>query len=522
MNHSARDRVRMHLLCPLVVLGLLLSGGPLQAREVRRAAVSASDAAQAGRLLNDARGALQVGDSTTAYKLAAQAYRVGQAPDALFVLGKIALAAKNLLAAQDLLRRYVADPNLEVAADAPDYVEAQRIVERARPPAAQLTVTGDRGALVSVDDRLVGALPLVRPLLIAPGEHKVVLERRGLHVEDIVRVAAGRLAELRVNLSTKALVLTVLPGVLLRQTLPGLSGTEQLGFEQALEAGLSARRLSALTERDSAECGEPAPGACSDPLRCEVEQGKRCDADYLLRTRLETIAGPPKQLQLSVDLLDVGVGAIAARDVLRCQGCGVTALREQLPAALARLLESGIGRGRGSVDVASQPMAAMVLIDGQPVGVTPFRATLFAGGHQVVLRKEGFADYSQPVDVRDGETAPVLASLQPSAAAESAKQTTVVIKQAGRPLWRLLAGGVAIGAGAVLLGFGASALSVNGKCVGSTNTPIANCQTIYKTEEAAGGLFGLSFGLMIGGAVAIAIPPNRPKTAPSASVRPIP
>ena len=43
-------------------------------------------------------------------------------------------------------------------------VQAQRIVERARPPAAQLTVTGDRGALVSVDDRLVGALPLVRPL----------------------------------------------------------------------------------------------------------------------------------------------------------------------------------------------------------------------------------------------------------------------------------------------------------------------------------------------------------------------
>ena len=522
MSHSARDRIRMHLRCALILLGLLASASPLRAREVRRAGVSANEAAQAARLLGEARAALQGGDPTTAYRLAAQSYRIGQVPDALFVLGQVALAGKNLLSAQDLLRRYLADPNLEVPVDAPDYVAAQRIVERPRPPAAQLTVSGDRGALVSVDDRVVGVLPLVRPLLIAPGEHKVVLERRGVHLEDIVRVAAGRLAELRVNLATKALVLTVLPGVLLRQTLPGLPGAEQLGFEQALEAGLTARRLSALSERDSAECAEPAPGSCSDPLRCEIEQAKRCESDYVLRTRLETAPGPPRQLQLTVDLIDVSVGAIASRETLRCQSCVAIALREQLPGALSRLLERGVGRGRGAVDVASQPLAAMVLIDGQPVGITPFRGTLFAGGHQVQVRKEGFADYSQPIDVRDGETAPVLASLLPTQAPIESKPTTVVIKQAGRPLWRLLAGGVAIGAGAVLLGFGASALSVNRKCVGSTSTPIANCQTVYNTDEVAGGLFGLSAGLMIGGAVAIAIPANRPKEAASASVRTTP
>lgn len=527
MNQRARTRDGGGFVALWLLLGLCVAYSPVDARENSRASRTVGDVAQAGHLVQEARAALARADLAAAYKLAAQSYRLSQAPEALFVLGQVALVEKNLLAAQDLLRRYLADPNLEVGGDSPDFLAAQRIVERPRPPAAQLSITGDRGALVLLDDRVVGVLPLVRPLLVAPGEHKVVLERRGARLEDIVRVAVGRLAELRVNLATKALVLTVLPGVLLRQsapmqTAPMQTVAEQAGFEQALEASLTSRRLSALTERDSADCVEPAPGACSDPLRCEVEQAKRCEADYVLRTRLEAQAGPPPLLKLSVELLDVSVGAVAASDVLSCPNCSATALRERLPGLLSGLLERGIGRGRGSVDIASLPAAALVFIDGQPAGLTPYRGPLFAGGHQVLLRKEGFADYSQPIDVRDGEATQLLASLQASASASTAAVTPIYVKQPSRPLWRLLSGGVAMGAGAVLFGFGLSALSIDNKCVNALSTPSVNCQTIYDTGEVGGALVGISVALLLGGAIAIALPPARPKAANRPSVALIP
>lgn len=522
MNQRARTRDGGGFVALWLLLGLCVAYSPVDARENSRASRTVGDVAQAGHLVQEARAALARADLAAAYKLAAQSYRLSQAPEALFVLGQVALVEKNLLAAQDLLRRYLADPNLEVGGDSPDFLAAQRIVERPRPPAAQLSITGDRGALVLLDDRVVGVLPLVRPLLVAPGEHKVVLERRGARLEDIVRVAVGRLAELRVNLATKALVLTVLPGVLLRQSAPMQTVAEQAGFEQALEASLTSRRLSALTERDSADCVEPAPGACSDPLRCEVEQAKRCEADYVLRTRLEAQAGPPPLLKLSVELLDVSVGAVAASDVLSCPNCSATALRERLPGLLSGLLERGIGRGRGSVDIASLPAAALVFIDGQPAGLTPYRGPLFAGGHQVLLRKEGFADYSQPIDVRDGEATQLLASLQASASASTAAVTPIYVKQPSRPLWRLLSGGVAMGAGAVLFGFGLSALSIDNKCVNALSTPSVNCQTIYDTGEVGGALVGISVALLLGGAIAIALPPARPKAANRPSVALIP
>ena len=510
MRHRGRLAGQGLMVLLIAVIGLTSAVGQRAAYAAGRAGPAAIDSAQAGKLVFDAKTALESGDAATAYKLAAQAYRSTQIPDALYVLGLVALSGKNLLAAQDLLRRYLADPNLEVKSDAPELLAAQNIVSRPRPPAAQLNILGDRGMLISIDDQLVGVLPLVRPLLVSPGEHRVVLERRSTHLEDLVRVAVGRLGELRVNAATKALVLTVLPGVLLRQSLPSGFAAEQAGFEQTSEAVLTGRRLSALTERDSAECGEPAPGACSDPLRCEVDQARHCEADYVLRSRLQSLPGPPAQLALVIELIDVSLGAVAANATLRCTGCAPSALREQLRAQLPALLERGVGRARGTLDVASDPGAAMVFVDGQAVGVTPYRGALFAGPHQITLRKGGHSEYSQPIEVRDAETAQVVATLPAEGAAPATSGSTVILQQVGRPLWRLIAGGVAIGSGVVLLGFGASALSIDGRCVGPYSS-LSNCPSVYNTDAAGGALLGLAGALAIGGTLAIAWPPPRPK-----------
>ena len=263
--------------------------------------------------------------------------------------------------------------------------------------------------LISIDDQLVGVLPLVRPLLVSPGEHRVVLERRSTRLEDLVRVAVGRLGELRVNAATKALVLTVLPGVLLRQSLPSGFAAEQAGFEQTSEAVLTGRRLSALTERDSAECGEPAPGACSDPLRCEVDKARHCRRTTCCAAA-QSLPGPPAA-RVGDRLIDVSLGAVAANATLRCTGCA------PLRSASSFVRSFGAPRPAASVRPAAHSMsrltwnAAMVFVDGQAVGVTPYRGALFAGPHQITLRKGGHSEYSQPIEVRDAETAQVVATL---------------------------------------------------------------------------------------------------------------
>lgn len=503
-----------------VVCGLLLSlvawghGAGARGRDRDGGAGSEAGAAQAARLLADGRVALAAGDVATAYRLAAGSYRGSPTPDALALLGRVALAENRVVAAQDLMRRYLADPNLDAASESADQAEAQRILERPRPAAAQIQITGDRGTLVSLDERLVGALPLVKPLLVTPGEHKVVLERRSTRLEDTVRVGVGRLGELRVNLATKALVLTILPGVLVRHALPGLSAADAQGVEGTVEAALVGARLSAISERDAAECGEPPPGACSDPVRCEVERARQCESDYVLRSVLERTAGPTPGLRLQVEIVDVSAGDVSATDAVSCSGCGPTELRQLLAARMSTLMARGIGRARGQIDVQSDPSSAMVWIDGRAVGVTPYRGVAFAGLHQVAMRREGYSEYAQSIDVREGETAHVAGSLGRSEAAPAVERTQVVVeKQPGRPLWRLLSGGIAIGAGVVLLGFGASAVSINGQCVDRTITNLVNCQTVYKTAAVGGTLMGLGGALMIGGAVMIALPAPRTRVA---------
>ena len=122
-----------------VVCGLLLSlvawghGAGARGRDRDGGAGSEAGAAQAARLLADGRVALAAGDVATAYRLAAGSYRGSPTPDALALLGRVALAENRVVAAQDLMRRYLADPNLDAASESADQAEAQRILNGIGP-----------------------------------------------------------------------------------------------------------------------------------------------------------------------------------------------------------------------------------------------------------------------------------------------------------------------------------------------------------------------------------------------------
>src|SRR5262249_52327032 len=63
------------------------------------------------------------------------------------------------------------------------------------------------------------------------------------------------------------------------------------------------------------------------------------------------------------------------------------------------VLERGLHRPLGLLEVTSQPPGAEVLVDGRRVGTTPYRRSAGPGEHEVVVHKTGYLDYQNTVDI---------------------------------------------------------------------------------------------------------------------------
>jgi hypothetical protein len=503
----------------LIVLGALPTGAEARKRRDAGATESPDDATlkAADRALSAARTALLSHDLAAAYQHAAESYRLAPSPEALLVLGRVALAENRPLEAQDLMRRYLADPDLETAADSPDQKEAQRIAEQPSLKSAKLGILGNRGTLVLVDGRLVGALPLSRPLLLSTSEHKVELLRGDRRLEDQVRVPAGRLGELRADLTTRALLLNVLPGVVVLDDYSGLfAQTERERLGQAVEDAVQAERLSPLSRELSLEtAGEPEPGPCPDERRCLVGLAEKCEADYVLKVRAAKTA---QRWELSMELFDIAVGDVAAKVEASCPDCSAEQAAKKLAALFAPLYTQASGRPRGQLEVLSEPPDAELLVDGQRVGRTPFSAAAWAGLRELRLRKEDYQDEARQITIGDGEKAKLSVRLQllpepvpPPLAAPP--QVKLELKRQRRPIWRIVVGAAGIAAGLLLLGFGQSALSANGECLVPSAVPGGLCQTQLDTSKPAAGLLVSGGLLTIASVTLIAWPGPRRKVA---------
>ena len=78
------------------------------------------------------------------------------------------------------------------------------------------------------------------------------------------------------------------------------------------------------------------------------------------------------------------------------------------------------------------------------------------------------------------------------------------LNHASRPLWRLALGGLAVGGGVLVAGFGISALGVNGQC--SQIPSVGELCNGYSTVGVGGGLMGAGLTLAAGGLVLLAVP----------------
>lgn len=75
-----------------------------------------------------------------------------------------------------------------------------------------------------------------------------------------------------------------------------------------------------------------------------------------------------------------------------------------------------------------------------------------------------------------------------------------------RPRWRLVLGALSTSAGIVLVGFGASALAVQGQCLADPMALKQTCDYSYSTNAIGGSLVGFGGALTAGGIVLMAVP----------------
>lgn len=493
-----------------------LSGGspaiPVAQAQPRRADAAATSASQPH--ISRAQAAIEQKDWRLATTSLTQAFALKRRADVLYYLGRVALGQQRVLDAQDLMRRYLADP-----ARIPDeaaVAEAQRVISLLRPPSGQVIVLGEAGALLWIDDRLVGDLPLSHPLLLAPGEHRVALLYKAARQESPVLVQNGRVLEMRFKRGTGAVLISLRPAVLFSVAYKGVKEDAQNLLHDAAEQGAQAQQQAVL-DLEAALLVEPSLTECRTTLRCQRELARKNQLEHSLDASISRreAPGPSSPWQIAVRLFHTEVEQPAAVSKKDCAACTPEQAAQLLKEATREVLAQGLLRHPATLSIDSVPDGAEVVLDGAAVGKTPFSQPRFSGAVAIAVRKPGFLPEQRSIELGDGESVPVHIELTPEQSAQPKAAPPPPPLPPRRPRWRLAVGGILLGAGVVIGGFGVSGLYVDGKCYSAAG--IHSCTNLlepqYHSGALGGALLGTGLGLTLIGSGMIAWPPSKPGKA---------
>lgn len=393
------------LICALLVTG-------------ERGADAQTLTAGARKLVAQGDAALQAGQTAEALARFEQALRQSAAsppPLLLQRLGQVAEVQGRRLLATDLYRRYLEEEELDPKAQQP----LRERVQQPGEPSAEVAVFGDEGAVVLVDERLVGALPLSLPLLLPLGTHKLRIEKGAKKVETQVRLSANRPLQVRFTLVPPLAVAT--PTGLAVLLLEARGAPEALLQRVARAANQAAgQERVLLLPRDKLEAAlqrAPQLKACLDTLRCQEQLAAQVEAQYVLGLKIDAELTPGKKkdegrFEFALRLHDVRVAAEAASQRGGCSACGVERASQTLTDLTMRLIQDGTTRPQGTLEVAVTPAGAAVALDGRARGPAPLKTAAFAGGHEVQVTLAEHQPFQGAVTVSDGEVARLPVTLQ--------------------------------------------------------------------------------------------------------------
>lgn len=488
-----------------LVLILTLHGARLGAAQTAGKAGAVEGPPPAVRRLNaEAEAALSAGRLGQARQKLEQAYIAWPSLEGIYSLGQLAAAQGHAVAAADLYRRYLAAAGREVE-ESRKAALLRHIASLKEPTSEVDVVSGDAGAFLRLDGELVGVLPLARPLLVSAGEHRFALEKDGRQFQTSAQsLPAGQRAQLQVALESRYAVLTLTPAVILLFEPPSLDEGVQAQLMAAVAQAAQQER-SFLVDREQTSLAlsktrASGRGVCAADLQCQESLAQQVDATAVLI--IKAAAAESRLSMLAVQLLDIPTGVVVGKEDAGCSACSLSEARAAILRLTRKLLQDAATRGRGTLQVSSEVPGAKVVVDGRELGSVPFTHEAFEGPHEVEVTRAGYLPYKTTAQVVRGQTAVVAASSQKSAVATPQPGRA----PAGRPRWRLVVGGVTLGAGLVLLGFGASALAAQGTCVDAVIAPAELCDNLYATSGVGGALLGTGAALAVGGIVLLAWP----------------
>lgn len=497
----------------LFVAVTLLAGRPAVARShgERR---QVREVLAAERLRSEGGAALARKDFAAATRAFSALYRLTLQPEGLYRLGVLASAEGRLLDAQDLMRRFVSDSRFDPAESPAEAAEAQRILALPRLPSGRVSVIGERGTLLFVDGHLVGALPLSRPLLCAPGKRILALENGHSRQEEEIDLAVGRFVEVTFARGSAALLSAELPAALVLEQYGELPQAAAAPLAQVIEDVLQADRLSPFPLPVALErAGLARPSTCVETLACLLQLARKNELEYVLKVQLiKQAPGAILPWQLRLSLLDVEVGEEAARSEETCASCDLDKAVAVLRSGLPRLLATARTRPRGELKVTSTPAGAEVRLGARVLGKTPVEQPVWAGLLEVEATLPGYESQRLPVTVSPGEPTAVHVPLLLEAAEPPPAALTEPVKRhqvKSRPRWRLAVGGVAVVGSALLIGFGASALAVSDQCVVEALSPVTFCRERFGTAGVGTGLLISGAAALLTGTLLLAIPERR-------------
>ncbi len=361
-------------------------------------------------------------DFTAAYKALSESYRLNPALETLYQLGVLANAQGRRLEAHDIMRRYAADKGHGATAQGaiayPHQVEVQRILATSPEDTGEVRASGPAGAFVSVDERVMGILPLSLPLLLKTGSHVITGEYGGRRYDASVEAVGGRTGEVRFDSAGRppSVSQRAETSVLITLATPELPSEQRPLLRSTLTEFVTRSGLS-VTQADAALLQHPDLSSCMSQLSCKLQLAKRGSQEHILAARVSLQGSPTAgQWRVSVAWINVAVGTVAAQVDQGCTICAQEQAAVLLEESTKRVLQIGVNRSIGRLQLRSIPDGVTVLEGEQELGRTPLDVALYTGLHQLVLQREGMRPRHAAVVLESGKTRALELELLPTTA----------------------------------------------------------------------------------------------------------
>lgn len=314
----------------------------------------------ARRLLVDAS---QLQGATEARVRLETAYQLSPSPLLLYNLGLLYRKQGQLSVAADLLGRFVATADTELTSERRS--KADSAIAEFGGPSSQVDLQGLAGAMVTVDGRLHGSLPLQTPLLLSPGAHVIGLEMG-------YRTAQHELTLQTMERRTVLLGLPEATLILCDEQVPNPTL-----WPAARRAAEDSGRI-VIPDRDRELFLQSAPeyAGCESSLLCMRRVGKMLGAQSVVSV-FRRSGG-----KFAARLLDTSDSAMASATSDDCTSCDSD---EKAVGYVVHKLLAGQHGGRGETLLDTQPQATLWL-DGFALGSPPQKLRLIEGTYKLEAR----------------------------------------------------------------------------------------------------------------------------------------